>query len=291
MSQDLRDAKKLTGSVFPEAVYDASNGLKRVEPMLTAEVLKERFLFGIPLYSPITRQKLTDAMLSDYIIRAANQVEVDGRIEISPVAKRVRLPFDPNLYENFIWIECPYKPVQKIIRLFIASASYVNTPQEHDQYPSGAQIYVIPNDWVDPSYAVKGKIFVNPLNPAFAAIGTAQSAASAGAAILQFIGMQGWVPAYWSLEVITGFCSENGQVPNYINEAIGQKAAILVLENLFLLFRFTSRSLGIDGMSQSVADQFPQFIQARIQMLNVEYAKSIKQIKSLVGNTSFVSNV
>lgn len=291
MSVDLKDAKRLTGSVFPEAAYDADNGLPRVEAFLTPQQLKDRFLWGFPLVSPITRQKLTDTMLLDYIVRASALFETDAKVEVAPVAKRVRVAFDPNLYENNIWIECPYKPIQKIISLFLASASYVNTPQENDQYPSGAQIYVIPNEWIDPSYSVKGKVFVNPINPAFASIGTSQSAASAGASILQFVGLMGWVPAFWTLEVVVGFCSENGQVPVMVNEAIGRKAAILVLTNLYPLYKITSSGLGIDGMSQSVSDQTAQFILEKIKQLEAEYKVLIKQIKVLCGNTAFVTNV
>jgi hypothetical protein len=291
MSIDLKNAKRLTGSIFPEAVYDASSGLQRVEEFLTPQMFKTRFLFGLPLISPITKEKISNEDLLDYITRAANLFESDAKVEVSPVAKRVRAPFDPNLYEKDIWVECPYKPIQKIIKMFLASASYVNTPQENEQYPSGAQIYVIPNEWIDPSYAVKGKVFVNPINPAFAAIGTGQAAASAGASILQFVGLMGWVPAFWTLEVVVGLCSEDGRVPALVNEGIGRKAAILLLTNLFPLYRFTSSGLGMDGMSQSVADMFANLIQAKIAQLEKEYLIIIKQIKVVCGVTGIVSNV
>jgi hypothetical protein len=291
MSVDLSNAKRLTGSIFPEAVFDASSGLERVEKFITPEMLRKRFLWGFPLISPITKEKITETDLLDYITRAANLFESDAKVEVSPVAKRVRAPFDPNLYEKDIWVECPYKPIQKIVQMFLASASYVNTPQQNDQYPSGAQIYIIPNEWIDPSYAVKGKVFVNPINPAFAAIGTGQAAASAGANILQFVGLMGWVPAFWTLEVICGLCSEDGQAPALVNEAVGRKAAILLLTNLYPLYKVTSSGLGIDGMSQSVSDQTANFIQAKINQLTEEYKVIVKQIKVVCGVTGIVSNV
>lgn len=291
MSTDLSNAKRLTGSIWPEATYDASSGLKRVEKFLTPEMLIQRFLWGFPLVSPITKQKVTPEDLLDYITRAANLFESDAKVEVSPVMKRVRAPFDPNLYEKDIWIECPYKPIQKVNSMYLASASYVNTPQQNDQYPSGAQIYVIPNEWIDTSYAVKGKVFVNPINPAFAAIGTGQAAASAGASILQFVGLMGWVPAFWTLEVLVGLCTEDGQTPALVNEAVGRKAAILLMTNLYPLYKVVSSGLGIDGMSQSVSDQTANFLQQKIAQLTEEYKVIIKQIKVVCGVTGIVSNV
>lgn len=283
--------KKLPGSSFPEGAFQASTGVGRVEPFLTAEVLRSRFLFGIPLASPITKQKITDTDLQDYIKRAANQVEVDAKIEVQPVMKRVRLPFDPALYEKNIWLECPYKPIQKLSRLFIASASYANTPDENAPHPAGAIIYEVPNDWVDLSYASKGRIFVNPINPAFAAVGTAQQAAFSGAGILQFIGMNGYVPAFWTIEALFGFCTEDGKIPVIANEAIGAWAANLVLTNLFPLFRVQGHSLGADGLSQSVTDNFQSLLQAKMQQLQAQYKNNIAQIRAMCGTSIIVSNV
>lgn len=285
------NVKKLPGSVYPEAVYSATSGLQRVEAFLTPSVLKMRMLAGIPMVLPITKEKVTDEMLNDYIKRAANLFEADAMVDVSPVLRRVRLPFDPNLYEQNMWMEVPYKPVQLLVSMYISSANYSNTSEQDKKYPGGAQLYIIPNDWVDMSYAQKGKIFVNPINPAFAAIGSSRAAASVGANILQFIGQQGWVPAFWTVEVVTGLCNQNGQVPLIVNEAIGMKAAILFLTNLFPLYRVGGHSLGLDGMSQSVTDNFQQLLQAKLQLLEEDYAKLVKRIKFMCGNTGFVSNV
>jgi hypothetical protein len=288
---DLTQAKKLPGSIYPEGAFSAPSGFGRIEPFLTPESLKTRFLFGLPLVSPITRAKITDVDLIDYIKRGASQLEVDAKVVVTPVMQRVRLPFDPALYEKNIWLECPYKPMQKLAALYIASASYANTPDQNAPYPAGANIYQVPNDWVDVSYAVKGKIFVNPINPAFAAVGTAQQAAFSGAGILQFIGMNGYVPAFWSIDALFGFCTQDGQVPLVVNEALGAWAAILLLTNLFPLFRATSHSLSADGLGQSSTDALQQLLQAKIEQLKLQYANNVKQIRSLCGTNFTTSNV
>lgn len=291
MAQDLSDAKRGTGSVSPEAAYDAAGGRDRIEPAITASQLKSRFFFGIPLKSPITKEEVTPDMMKDFIKRAWSLVELDTQVDLAPVARRHRLPFDPNLYQNNIWCEIPNKPIQKVIRLAICSASYKDTLGQADAYPSGAEIYKIPNEWVDMSYATRGKIFVNPINPAFSAIGASTAVAASGATILQFIGQQGFVPAYWTVECTHGFCSEDGNVPVFINEVLGQKAAMLLLDNLIPLFRVTSHSLSIDAMSQSVADQLQALLTQKRAQLEKDYMANVNRIKTLVGNKFFASNV
>lgn len=304
------------GSAAPNGAYDAAGGLERTEKLLTAALLKERFLFGVPLISPTTQEKVTPRSLKDYIKRAMNQFELDTKTSIQPVMMRQRMPFDPQLYNANMWFEFPFKPILRVKRCAICSASYTDqqggnntNPDEiidpdtkqpispynwnsgRAPYPTGDEIFRIPNDWIDTSYASHGKIFVNPINPAFSAIGTSSAVAAAGATILTFIGQQGWVPAYWTLECLVGFCSEDGDVPVYVNEAIGQKAAIMLLDNLIPLFRIASQSLGIDGLSQSVSDLQYQLLTQKRDKLKEDYDASVKKIKQMTASSLFVSNI
>ena len=290
-SNGLNPAKKATGSVFPERAYDSATGITRIEPLLTAELFKTRFFFGIPLASPLTKEQITPDMMKDFIQRAAAQFEVDAKVFVSPVIQRHRLPFDPNLYHQHIWCEIPNKPIQKVLRLAICSASYDQTPGATDQYPSGAEIFQIPTQWIDMSYAQRGNIFVNPINPAFSAIGTTTAVAASGATILQFIGQSGWVPAYWTAECVMGFCSESGDVPVFVNEAIGTKAAMLLILNLLPLYRIVSHSMGADGLSQSVSNQLWNILQIKYNLLEEAYKHQVKAVKVLTANTLFSSNV
>lgn len=293
MAKDLKKSKKGTGSVYPDGVYDASNGQDRVEPFLTPEKFISRFMWGIPLVSPITKQKLSDEDIKDYITRGANQLELDAQVDVFPVIRRHRLPFDPNLYYQWIYLEVPNKPIQKVVRAAICSASYLDTGTENEnaKYPSGANIYQLPNDWIEMGNARRGILNVIPINPAFTAIGTGDAVGATGAAILAFIGQMGWVPSYWTVECVHGFCSEDGKVPQMINEAIGMAAAIKLLSNLYPLFRVTSQSLSIDGLGQSNTDQLQQLLQVKIQQLQADYQKIVNRIKALVNNKMFSSNV
>jgi hypothetical protein len=192
-----------------------------------------------------------------------------------------------------MYTEVPNKPIQKVLSMAICSASYAATgdPNESSQYPNGAPIYTIPNVWIDMANAQRGILNVNPLSPAFSAIGTNTAVGAAGATILQFIGQQGWVPGYWNVVCLHGYCTEEGQVPVKINEVIGMKAAMLVIVNLLPLYRFASQSLGIDGLSQSVNDLAYQLLQNKYEMLEKLYTDAIKKLRTKTGNNFFSSNV
>ena len=291
MSQDESGFKKAYGSIYPEGAIDAGGGPDRVEPLLTAEQLKSRFFFGINLISPITKEKIDSTMLMDFIKRGISKFELDSKVLISPVLRRMRLPFDPALYAANIWLEVGVKPISKLKKVSICSASYANTAGQNDRYPSGAEIYTLPNDWMDMSYASKGILFCNPINPAFSAIGTQTAIAASGASILQFIGIQGWVPAYWTIECVTGFCSEEGNVPVFINEIIGCVAAMLICDNLIPLFRIASQSLSMDGLGQSINDLSYQLITQKRQQLEKDYTALLRQIKTMTNNNIIVSNI
>jgi hypothetical protein len=291
MSQDLSKAKKGTGSVFPEKAYDAAGPVSRLEPIIGPEEFKRRFFFGVPLASPITKEKLSDDDIKDFIKRAINQLELDTHLDVGMVVRRHRLPFDPNLYQQFIHCEIPNKPIQKVIRLAICSANYDDTPDATGQYPSGGQIYVIPPQWVEMGNAVRGTINVNPLSPAFSAIGAQASGVAAGGTILAFIGVQGWVPAFWTLECTHGFITEEGLAPVILNECIGQKAAMMLITNLLPLFAVVSSSLSLDGLGQSVSNQTYQVLQIKMQMLEKEYIANCRKLRMLTGNQILVGNV
>jgi len=243
------------------------------------------------MISPITKEKMSEQMLADYIKRGICLFEADAQVTVTATLQRTKQPFDPALYDQFCYIEVPFKPIQKMIKLSITSANYRGTRGEHDQYPSGGDIFEIPMEWVEVSNANRGRINVIPMQSAFSAIGITTSAPASGAAILLILGMKNWMPAYWLVEFLAGFCSEDGSVPVIVNEAIGAKAAILALNNLIPLFYIASQSLGIDSMSQSVSNNMYMLLTQKREALEKDYATSLKRIKTIAGNTLFSSHI
>ena len=99
-----------------------------------------------------------------------------------------------------------------------------------------------------------------------------------------------WVPAYWKITYAAGY--GNGQLPYVINEYVGAIAAIEVLSNLAAMFaRFTSASLGIDGMSQGVSMPGPNLYALRIQELMERRKKLCSQIRAYYDVAIFSDNV
>ena len=278
-------SKKPVGSVFPENVVEAAPGLARIEPFLTPTKLKERYLFGIPLASPVTKEVMSDDMVKDYITRAASDFEAESQANIFRAVRQYRLPFEPDMYLEHIYLNVPHKPCQNVLEISIRSASYSeDNPTINNKYPEGDLIYQIPNEWIEMGNAIRGVLNVNPINPAFSSVGMTAGSASAGATLLQFIGQQRYVPAFWFVKLITGFADDCGRVPVVINEAVGNKATILLLNNLIPQFRIASQSLSIDGMSQSVNDQLFSLLQDKRQQAQQDYDKAVKRIKMLTSN-------
>lgn len=288
-----QSSKRGIGSVWPDKAIAAAPGLDRAEPFLTPALFKRRHLFGIPLISPVTGEKMEPRDLKDYIQRGGNQFELDTRVAIFPVVKRWRLPFDPSSYQQFIYLEIPEKPVQQVLKLAITSASYTNTgkPNEQSRYPRGHEIYTIPNEWVEMGNASKGILNVNPINPAFTAISTNSAIAASGSTLMSFIGQQGWVPAYWNVEAVIGLGSMEGNVPSIVNEAVGLRATILLLDNLIPQFRFANQSLNIDGAGQSVSDNMYALLQQKRVDAEKDYDKIVNKIKAITSSRLFSSNL
>lgn len=67
MSQDYSSNKKNPNAMFPQKASKLSGegaaGFTRVESWMTPERLRAEYLFGIPLVSPITQEKMTDDTL------------------------------------------------------------------------------------------------------------------------------------------------------------------------------------------------------------------------------------
>jgi len=286
-------SKKSIGATWPEKAIAAAPGLSRVEPFMTPKKFQKRFLFGIPLTAPLTKEKLELDDMKDYIQRAANLFELETKVSVFPIVKRFRLPFDPNMYSQFIYLECPEKPIQQVKNLSITSASYTETQEanQNARYPRGHEIYTIPTEWVEMGNASRGIINVNPINPAFSAIGTNSAVAASGSTIMQFIGQQGWVPAYWNLEVIIGLGSMEGTVPSIVNEAIGAKAVMLLMDNLIPQYRIVSQSLSIDGLGQSVSDQLYQLLQDKRDQAEKHFKEITNKIKMVTSSKFFSGNV
>jgi hypothetical protein len=262
-------------NTYPVLSSETSGLLKRIEPMLTPELLVSRYLKNVPGID-----KYTSDELKDKINLAANNVELDLNTTITPEVRREKHPFDRSLYKSFIHIMSNFGPIVQVNRLSIRSSNDVN-------------IFEIPASWIESARFFQKQINVIPLTVVGATGVT--SGQPTGAAGLAFIAaMQGgidWVPSYWEIEYVTGLCNKEGYVPIPVNELIGINAAIAVLSNLASLNVNTSVSVSHDGISQSSSNPGPGVYKVRIEELTLKKEELTKKLKKTFANKFFVSNI
>jgi hypothetical protein len=278
---DFSDSKKILGKVWPDNATDASN--VEVEPLITASQLRDRFLFGLPLTSrikdPLTGkyQQVSDTLINDLIYGAISQIETDFKIDIFPKQRKQKLPLDRTEYNNFGFMQLDHTPVASIEKLTVSPAS-------------GVDVYEVPKDWIETAYLVRGQVNIIPMGIGTISQGMLGGAEASGAMFLTAIQFTNWLPAFWAITYTTGY--PDGQLPRVVNEIIGCVAAIEILGMLAATFaQSTSTSLGIDGMSQSIATPGPTLFMTRIQQLEEKYNKLGGRLRAFYGHNIFVGNV
>jgi len=263
---------------------DASGSFTRVEPLITPEQLRDRFLTGIPLYAalpdPVTgvRYHITDEKLKEeFIPGAIADLEMDMRIHITPMEITRRLPFDLNEYKSMGYFKLPDAPVTEVVELYV-SDSTLNP------------IFFIPTTWIEAGGLQKGQLNIIPLQPAFVGGGIVGSADSAGgAAFIALMGARTWIARWWLIQYRAGF--KEGRIPRVVNDVIGCRAAIDVLQRLQATNRVASYGLGIDGTSQNISTPGPQVYAVAVEGLEAKYKRLVGKMKALFGRRIFSDNV
>ena len=267
-----------------DGATDAQGAVTRVEPLITPEQLKDRFLPGIALYAampdPVTgiRYHIDDTKLKEeFIPSAVADVELETRVHVMPKEVSKRLPFDLNEYKAMGFFRLPDAPVTEVITLYV-SDSTLNP------------IFFVPTTWIEAGGLQKGQVNIIPLQPAFVGGGIVGSADSAGgAAFIALLGARSWVARWWLIQYRAGF--KEGRVPRVVNDLIGCRAAIDVLERLQATNRLTGYGLGIDGASQNISNPGPQVYKEAIEGLERKYKRLSGKVKALFGKRLFADNV
>jgi len=261
---------------YPVEAKDVSNLLTRVEPVLTPELLRSRYLkqmekLGVDNYS--------DDDLKDKIHLAINEIEVLLNLNLYKIQYQERIPFDAALYRNFLFMKLNHGPIISIDSLRIESSDGVN-------------YYTIPSEWIDRGFFHKRQINIIPLIATLSGQSNAFSGPASGAVILMQAQLgTHWLPAYWMVDYTSGVCNRDGNFPVIINQIVGMTAAIMVLSDLQTNFIYNSESLSQDGISQSQSGPGNQVFLPRIQYLTEERDKLLSKVKGLFYNKLFLSNI
>ena len=268
--------KDIRTKAYPVHAKDTSGLLTRVEPFLTAEKLRRRFLKGIPLDLP-DGSSFTDDDLKDKIMLAMNEAEM----LIGQVIERTRfedkLAFDRNLYKQFVHVQTLKSPILSVEEFAIYSAN-------------GENLFTIPTEWVETGNFHKGQINIVPFLASYSGNLVTGTVSNAGIAFLATLESVKWVPAYWQVTYVAGLCKEDGTVPVIVNQLIGAIAAIEILGLLGPLNPYTSVSLSQDGIGQSTAGPGPQVYITRMQQLEAQRDELIRKLKNTFNSKFILTN-
>lgn len=213
---------------------------------LTAKYLLENYLVGFN-FAGSDGQEQPPSFYEDKIANAITKLEAATSVDV--LQREVtgeKHDYYTNDYLNYAFV-----------RLFRTPAQSVS--QVRAVYPTGQVIQVFPSDWVRLDVEA-GQFHLVPTSGSLA-----QVMLGGGNGYLPFIfaGLS-YLPHLWEVDYVSGFALD--AVPRDVVSAICKLASIEVLtlmSDLVGPLGVASSSLGIDGMSQSIARQLPAF-KARI---------------------------
>lgn len=270
---DYTNSKKYGTKALPADAKEVSNLNQRIEPILTPELLISRYLHGIDMSS------YTNDELKDRIIIAIQEVEIMTGLYIDKVQMKEKLPYDSQLYKNFIHMKMNHRPILSVENIRVMSTN--------DQV-----IYSLPLEWISASFFHKGQINCLPILSVFGSSSTIANGVPSGALIfLQGQTNYNWLPAFWEVEYTVGVCHKEGSVPILINKLIGVAAAIDILSSLAANNIYNSQSLSQDGISQSSSSQAGRIYDPRIERLSEDRDKILQQIKKIYFTKYHLTNI
>lgn len=278
---DYSQSKPGVGAVYPVNAIDTA--WNRLEPLVTPEQVRTRYLFGIPLISrfkdPVTGrpQIMTNDILQDYINRAVNIAEIETGLDIFPVQRDEKHAWDRNDYMSFGYFRTEHRPASSVDQLAVVP-------------PNNDVIFIVPPEWIETARLAVGQINIIPLLVALTSAGGTIQATTAGAAVfLSMFSDRSFMPDFWRIRYTSGF--PDGRLPTVINDLIGTICAMNILGMLAATYRLTSTSLGIDGMSQSNSGPGPQIYAIRLEQLADQRKMLVNKLKSMYGIKLFSGQV
>jgi hypothetical protein len=245
----------------------------RLEPLLTVDQLKTRFLLGIPMTlrvkDPETGKpfKVTDEQLAELIKVHVTTAEEETHTVIMPAQFIEKLPFSRQDWGQFAFGKLVHRPISSL-ESFNCSLS------------DGSVAFSFPPTWIESANLVTGQINVIPL--AFQAFGQGSGiigqAATGTATFFAAIVNRDWLAALFTVVYTAGY--KDGLVPVPVNQLIGTIVAMDVLSMIAAAYAaVNSSSLGIDGLSQSVSGQGGNRYVTRVKELTDQRNLLVKKIR------------
>ena len=236
-SNDSTSSVPVTG--VKEGLKDVKGISRNVGPLIDVQQLKRDYLFGINVMDQ-EGNPLSDESYRVFLDNAISTLEHQLDINITPTNVTESKDYRLNDYSDWGFMYLNEYPVIKLISLeMVYFENAANQPET---------IQTIPTEWIR-LQDMDGIIRLIP-NARFPANLQVDNSGNFFPEVLR----SNMVPNLWRINYISGF--SDGKVPNIINQAIGMMAAIQAM-NLGGIQVFgpgvASKSIGLDGMSQSIS--------------------------------------
>lgn len=261
---------------YPQSASETSDLFQRMEPLVTPDLLKSRFLHKVPRLDTYSNEELKQE-----IWLACQEVELLLNMPLWPIEVTERKPYEYNHYQNYWHFKTERRPVQSIVAVDIVSAD-------------GQAVWRAPQQWIEVGLTkTKSQINFLPLLSTVAGGNAIQTGDATGNSIfLQAMGFARWIPSFWQIKYIAGLGDCEGNLPVVINDIIALTAATEILSALQNLYLSGSQSLSQDGISQSSSfKNGGDVFQARIDNLNQRRERMMNQVKMVFNNKYFISNI
>jgi hypothetical protein len=258
----------------------------RLEPLLTPDLLKSRYLKGIPMQLKIKDVdgkpfKITDDG-AEGLHRAGGR---RGRERDRPGADADAVHGEAAVPEAGL----------RELRLLPAPEAPHRLHRGAERDPRRRlDVFVFPTEWLETANLIHGQLNIIPL--AFQGMqgGTGViggvNAGSGTAVFFNSLWNRPWVAAMFGITYTAGFT--NGLMPKYVNNLIGCVVAMRVLSMIAAAYAgVTSTSLGIDGLSQGMGSPGPTRYKQRMDELTAERALIVKKLKKTFGTKFVVGTV
>ncbi len=252
---------------------DEDPSFSRVGPIIQVQDLKDEYLFGIPLQSQLTKQKLTDPILKKIIFKAIADAETMIKI---PILK-VNISDEPFDYKRADDIQFSTRRLSKWPVLQINSLQAQWPGRTDDQRTN------FPTSWAS----------VNADTGLFRIVPKSGTEVNVD---IGFIGLhgrfssnvEGW-PNLWHISYVAGF--EYDKVPHLVNDLVGTLAALRTLSLMApILFPVNSISIGVDGLNKGVSGAGTQYLLQRSTELIAERDRLVFQLRSIYSTDLFFAS-
>lgn len=230
-------------SVEDDGIKTCNRTQKKVEPLITVEELKERWLFGI---LPIIHngEELSDDALQAFIDTAISSLEHDLDISITPTCVIEEKDYFANDYYEWGYFYLNNVPVREIKTMKVQYLTQLDGSGNLEP----ETVLEIPKEW----WRIRhhdGQVRLVPNNkfPAQLQIG------GGGSFFPELFRRHSTVPQLWHIEYEHGFAA--GEIPVAVNMAIGLLASVFALNiagDLVIGAGIAGTNLSLDGLSQGI---------------------------------------